>query len=41
MKQFRVVLNGIASEWLNCSEWTVQDMEQFQEFGNYYIEYRG
>lgn len=47
MKQFRIVLKGrnkskcIVSEWFNCSDWTLQDMEQFKELGNYYIEYRG
>ena len=45
MKQFRIVLTGkkakATSEWFNCSDWTLQDMEQFKELGNYYIEYRG
>ena len=40
MKQFRIVINEIASEWLNQAEWTIQDLEQFQEVENYYIEYR-
>lgn len=40
MKQFRIVINGIASEWLNQAEWTIQDLEQFKEFKDYYIEYR-
>lgn len=41
MLKFRIVLNGIASKWLDAREWTVHDMLQFQEFGNYYIEYKG
>lgn len=40
MKQFRIVINGIASEWLNQAEWTIKDLEQFKDFKDYYIEYR-
>ena len=43
MKQFRIVLvDGKAvSEWMNCSDWTIEDMKQFMEIPKYYIEYRG
>lgn len=42
MKYFRIVLvDGKAvSDWLDASEWTLADMEQFIEIPNYYIEYK-
>lgn len=40
MKQFRIVFKNGATEWLNANEWTLADMEQWKEFGNYQIEWR-
>ena len=40
MRQFRVVIGNKATEWLNADEWTLADMEQWKEFGNYQIEWR-
>ena len=40
MKQFRVVIGNKASEWQDASEWTLEDMSQWKEFGNYQIEWR-
>ena len=40
MKEFRVVIGSVATPWLNASEWTIKDLEQFIEFKDYYIEYR-
>lgn len=44
MLEFRIVIGikkRIASKWLDARNFTVKFLEQFQEFGNYYIEYRG
>ena len=40
MKQFRIVINGTATEWLDAASWTIEDMQQFQEFETYEIEFR-
>lgn len=40
MKEFRIVINGKATAWLDASQWTIEDMAQFKDFNNYYIEYR-
>lgn len=40
MKQFRIVFGKLATEWLNADEWTIADLGQFKEFGNYSIEWR-
>ena len=47
MKQFRYVIKGIAYEWQNCKDVTVEKMysvaEQLnKDYGNdWYVEYRG
>lgn len=40
MKEFRIVVNGKATAWLDAASWTIEDMKQFAEFGNYEIEFR-
>lgn len=41
MKQFRIVFsNGSFTEWQDASEWTLEEMNQWKEFGNYQIEWR-
>ena len=41
MLEFRIVIGKIASKWLDARNFTIKFLEQFQEFNNYYIEYRG
>ena len=40
MKQFRVIINGLYSQWLNEADWTIEDLMQFLEFDNVDYEYR-
>ena len=41
MKEFRIVFkNGSFTEWEDASKWTIEDMEQWKDFNDYYIEYR-
>ena len=40
MKQFRVVIGNKASEWQDASDWTLEDMKQFEEMPNCSIEWR-
>ena len=40
MKQFRVIIGNLVTEWLDADEWTAQDLEQFLEFGNIQYEFR-
>ena len=41
MKEFKIIINGVLeTEWLDASEWTAQDLEQFLEFGNAQYEFR-
>ena len=41
MKQFRILFNnGMATDWQDASEWTLEEMSQWKEFGNYQIEWR-
>lgn len=41
MKEFRIVFkSGGVTEWEDASEWTIEDMIQWKDFNDYYIEYR-
>ena len=40
MKQFRVIINGLYSQWFNEEDWTIEDLMQFLEFGSVDYEYR-
>lgn len=41
MKEFRVLFEcGIKTSWLDASKWTLEEVMQFEGFGNYQIEYR-
>lgn len=40
MKQFRIVIGRLATEWQDASDWSLLDMKQFEEMGNYQIEWR-
>lgn len=40
MKQFRIVIGRMATKWLDASDWSLLDMKQFEEMGNYQIEWR-
>ena len=40
MKEFRIVFKNGYTEWLNADEWCVEDLAQFEEFGDYQVEYR-
>lgn len=40
MKEFSIVFKGGVTEWLKTTEWTLADMKQWNEFNDYYIEYR-
>lgn len=40
MKEFRIVFKNGYTEWLNASEWSINDLMQFQELGDYQVEYR-
>lgn len=40
MKEFRIVFKNGYTEWLNAREWSINDLMQFQELGDYQVEYR-
>ena len=40
MKQFRIIIGGLASEWQDASEWHIADLMQFLEFENVNYEFR-
>lgn len=40
MKQFRVILGELVTQWFNQADWTLEDMNQFLEFPNVDFEYR-
>lgn len=40
MKEFRVIINGLATDWQDAAEWAIEDMNQFLEFGNIQFEFR-
>ena len=40
MKEFRFVSGDYATPWIPLEGWTLKDMEQFQDFKNYQIEWR-
>ena len=40
MKEFRIVFKNGYTDWLNAEEWSIEDLEQFKEFGSYQVEYR-
>ena len=40
MKQFRIVIGRLATEWQDASDWSLLDMKQFEAMGNYQIEWR-
>lgn len=41
MKQFRILFNNeMATDWQDASDWTLEDMKQFEEMPNCSIEWR-
>lgn len=38
--EFRIIFSSGSTEWLNADEWSVEDMNQWLEFGAFDIEYR-
>ena len=40
MKEFRIIIGQLVTEWMNADDWSVEDMNQWLEFGAYNIEYR-
>ena len=40
MTQFRIIINGLVSEWQDTSEWNIADLMQFLEFKNVNYEFR-
>ena len=41
MTYFRLVFdNGNCTNWISVKDWEIADMQQFQDFGNYQIEWK-